>query len=98
MREFDDVYAKYFHGMLPARTTIQQIASAERNSDKEGRYPDLEQVSFIAVRNGPGHYVTRIQPRAAFINASAKAMLPRGDVAQGQIPQPSKLAPAQRPN
>jgi 2-iminobutanoate/2-iminopropanoate deaminase len=62
MREFDDVYAKYFHGMLPARTTIQQIASAERNSDKEGRYPDLEQVSFIAVRNRPGHYVTWIQP------------------------------------
>jgi len=54
VREFDDVYAKYFHGRLPARTTIQQIASGERNSDKEGRYPDLEQVSFIAVRNSPG--------------------------------------------
>jgi enamine deaminase RidA (YjgF/YER057c/UK114 family) len=55
MREFDDVYVQYFHDMLPARTTIRQIASAERNADKEGRYPDLEQVSFIAVRNRPEH-------------------------------------------
>ncbi|MFZ0951376.1 MAG: RidA family protein [Candidatus Sulfotelmatobacter sp.] len=48
--EFDDVYLKYFHGKLPARTTIQQIAPAERTPDKDGHYPDLEQVSLIAVR------------------------------------------------
>jgi enamine deaminase RidA (YjgF/YER057c/UK114 family) len=48
--EFDDVYVKYFHGKLPARTTIQQIAPAERTPDKDGHYPDLEQVSLIAVR------------------------------------------------
>jgi reactive intermediate/imine deaminase len=47
---FDDVYAKYFRGTLPARATLQQIAPAERNPDKEGHYPDLEQVSLIAVR------------------------------------------------
>jgi reactive intermediate/imine deaminase len=49
-REFDEVYVKYFHGKLPARTTIQQIAPADRNTDKDGHYPDLEQVSLIAVR------------------------------------------------
>ncbi|MGA9542991.1 MAG: RidA family protein [Candidatus Sulfotelmatobacter sp.] len=48
--EFDDVYLKYFHGKLPARTTVQQIAPAKRTPDKDGHYPDLEQVSLIAVR------------------------------------------------
>ncbi|MGA7363902.1 MAG: RidA family protein [Candidatus Sulfotelmatobacter sp.] len=48
--EFDDVYVKYFRGKMPARTTIQQIAPAERTPDKDGHYPDLEQVSLIAVR------------------------------------------------
>ncbi|MGA8503501.1 MAG: RidA family protein [Candidatus Sulfotelmatobacter sp.] len=48
--EFDDVYVKYFRGKLPARTTIQQIAPAERTPDKDGHYPDLEQVSLIATR------------------------------------------------
>jgi enamine deaminase RidA (YjgF/YER057c/UK114 family) len=50
LREFDDVYVKYFRGGLPARTTVQQIAPAPRNPDKDGHYPDLEQVSLIAVR------------------------------------------------
>ncbi|MFZ0761586.1 MAG: Rid family hydrolase [Candidatus Sulfotelmatobacter sp.] len=47
---FDEVYAKYFRDTSPARTTIQQIAPTERNPDKDGHYPDLEQVSLIAVR------------------------------------------------
>jgi len=51
MRAFDEVYVKYFHGELPARTTLQQIAPAERSPDKDGHYPDLEQVSFLAVRH-----------------------------------------------
>lgn len=50
LQEFDDVYVKYFDGNLPARTTVQQIAPAQRNPDKEGHYPDLEQVSLIAIR------------------------------------------------
>ena len=50
LREFDDVYVKYFGGELPARTTVQQIAPAQRNPDKAGHYPDLEQVSLIAIR------------------------------------------------
>jgi reactive intermediate/imine deaminase len=47
---FDEVYAKYFRGALPARTTIQQIAPADHTPDKDGHYPDLEQVSLIAIR------------------------------------------------
>src|SRR5438309_786617 len=47
---FDLVYSEYFGPMLPARTTIQQIAATERKPDKEDHFPDLEQVSLIAVR------------------------------------------------
>ena len=47
---FDPVYKEYFGTVLPARTTIQQIAPAEREPDHEGHFPGLEQVSFIAVK------------------------------------------------
>ncbi len=50
---FDKVYAEYFKGMMPARTTIEQIAPTVRNADKEDHFPDLEQVSLIAIRNRP---------------------------------------------
>jgi enamine deaminase RidA (YjgF/YER057c/UK114 family) len=53
--EFDEVYGKYFRGKLPARTTIQQLAPADRTPDKDGHYPDLEQVSLIAVRKDCHH-------------------------------------------
>jgi len=55
MRAFDEVYAKYFRGEVPARTTIQQIAPAQRSPDKDQHYPDLEQVSLIAVQNDCQH-------------------------------------------
>ena len=48
---FDEVYAQYFGSVLPARTTVQQIAPAERKPDKEDHFPGLEQVSIIAVRS-----------------------------------------------
>ena len=48
---FEKVYGKYFKGTLPAQTTIQQIRPAERKPDEEGHYPDLEQMSLIAVRS-----------------------------------------------
>ena len=51
IKAFDDVYEKYFRGELPARTTVQQIAPADRSPDKDGHYPDLEQISLIAVRH-----------------------------------------------
>jgi len=47
---FMKVYKKYFSGILPAQTSLQQIPSAERKADEEGQYPDLEQMSLIAVR------------------------------------------------
>ena len=51
---FDEVYSQYFGPVTPARTTVQQIAPAERKPDKDDHYPDLEQVSLIAVRkSGP---------------------------------------------
>jgi len=50
---FEKVYKKYFNEALPTQTTVQQIQSAERKPDEEGHYPDLEQVSLIAVRNQP---------------------------------------------
>jgi enamine deaminase RidA (YjgF/YER057c/UK114 family) len=52
---FAKVYRKYFSGILPAQTTVQQIPPAERKPDEEGHYPDLEQVSLIAVRSSSNH-------------------------------------------
>ena len=46
---FDEVYAQYFGAVPPARTTVQQIAPTQRDHDQEGHYPDLEQVSLIAI-------------------------------------------------
>jgi reactive intermediate/imine deaminase len=52
---FEKVYREYFKGNLPSQTTVQQIPSADRKPDEEERYPDLEQVSLIAVRSRPNH-------------------------------------------
>lgn len=52
---FDHVYVQYFSPLLPARTVVQQIAPADRQPDKEGHYPDLEQVSLIAIRKSLNH-------------------------------------------
>jgi reactive intermediate/imine deaminase len=51
LRAFDEVYVQYFGRVLPARTTIEQIAPEERTPDKQDHYPDFEQVSFIAIRS-----------------------------------------------
>ena len=55
VQAFDEVYAQYFSGVLPARTTIEQVAPTGRNPDKEDHHPDLEQVSLIAIRSRPIH-------------------------------------------
>ena len=48
---FSKTYAEYFRYALPVQTLLQQLPSADRAPDEEGRYPDLEQVSLIAVKN-----------------------------------------------
>jgi enamine deaminase RidA (YjgF/YER057c/UK114 family) len=55
VRAFDDVYVQYFNHVPPARTTIEQIAPAERTANKEDQYPDLEQISLIAIRGPSSH-------------------------------------------
>jgi reactive intermediate/imine deaminase len=50
--KMNGVYAQYFSkGVKPARTTVQQAAPGGREPDANGRYPTLEQVSFVAVRS-----------------------------------------------
>ena len=46
----NQLYARYFSGVFPARTTIQQIASVERTKKGNDTYPEIEQISLIAVR------------------------------------------------
>jgi reactive intermediate/imine deaminase len=53
-RTFNEVYGQYFGPIMPSSTTVQQIAPAERKADQDDHYPDLEQVSLIAVRR-PAH-------------------------------------------
>jgi enamine deaminase RidA (YjgF/YER057c/UK114 family) len=48
--QFASVYEKYFKRPLPSQTVVQQLPPAERKPDKDAHYPDLEQVSLIAVR------------------------------------------------
>lgn len=55
---FDAVYVEYFGNVTPARTTLEQIPPADRKPDKEEHYPDLEQVSLIAVRGHSGQSAT----------------------------------------
>lgn len=50
LETFDEVYRQYFDAAPPARTTVQQIAPAERKPDSEDHFPGLEQVSLIAVK------------------------------------------------
>ncbi len=53
IRDFEAMnkgYAKYFKGLPPTRTTVQQLDATDRKPDEEGRYPTLEQISLIAIR------------------------------------------------
>ena len=55
LKVFDEVYAQYFGPVMPARTTIQQIAPTERKADKDDHFPGLEQFSLIAIRRAASH-------------------------------------------
>jgi 2-iminobutanoate/2-iminopropanoate deaminase len=47
---FREIYREYFGPIMPSSTTVQQLAPTERKADQNDHYPDLEQVSLIAVR------------------------------------------------
>ena len=47
---YNEVYDQYFGPILPASTTVQQIAATERKVDENGESPEVEQISLIAVR------------------------------------------------
>jgi 2-iminobutanoate/2-iminopropanoate deaminase len=47
---FNEVYGQYFGPIMPTSTMVQQIGSSESKADQDDHYPDLEQVSLIAVR------------------------------------------------
>jgi len=47
---FNKVYAQYFKAPLPAQTIVQQVPSEDRAPDAEDRFPDLEQMSLVAIR------------------------------------------------
>lgn len=47
---FDKVFSEYFENGWPARTTLQQLPPASREPDSSGHYPDLEQMSLVAVK------------------------------------------------
>jgi reactive intermediate/imine deaminase len=44
------LYAKYFKRVAPARTTVQQIAPVVRKQKEDETYPEIEQISLIAVK------------------------------------------------
>jgi reactive intermediate/imine deaminase len=47
---FNEVYGQYVGPIMPATTMVQQIAPTSRKADQNDHFPDLEQMSLIAVR------------------------------------------------
>jgi enamine deaminase RidA (YjgF/YER057c/UK114 family) len=50
---FQKVFAEYFKGTLPAQTVVQQRPAGSRSADPQGHFPDLEQMSLIAIKSRP---------------------------------------------
>jgi 2-iminobutanoate/2-iminopropanoate deaminase len=50
---FNKVYTEYFKSPLPAQTMVQQLPSSGRSPNAQGQFPDLEQMSLIAVKQPP---------------------------------------------
>jgi len=44
------LYARFFKGIPPARTTIQQLPPVERKKRDNDTYPEVEQISLIAIK------------------------------------------------
>ena len=47
------IYAQYFPVAPPSRTTVAQVAPADRTPRDGDTFPGLEQISLIAVKHGP---------------------------------------------
>jgi enamine deaminase RidA (YjgF/YER057c/UK114 family) len=45
------IYASYFKSPFPTRTTVQQRPSVERKQNEREQWPDLEQISLVAVKS-----------------------------------------------
>jgi 2-iminobutanoate/2-iminopropanoate deaminase len=50
---FNKIYSEYFKAPLPAQTTVQQLPSSTSPPDAQGHFPDLEQMSLIAIKRAP---------------------------------------------
>ncbi len=48
--KMNGVYAKYFTGIKPTRTTVQPKAIVERKASDSGHWPKLEEISLVAVK------------------------------------------------
>ncbi len=48
--QMNRVYAMYFKPPFPTRTTVQQRPSVERKQNEREQWPDLEEISLIAVK------------------------------------------------
>lgn len=44
------IYAQYFKGVYPARTTVQQLAPVDRKKSQDEKYPEIEQISLVAIK------------------------------------------------
>jgi 2-iminobutanoate/2-iminopropanoate deaminase len=49
-QKMNKVYAEYFRGAPPTRTTVQQVPAVEAKPNAQDRWPTLEQISLIAVK------------------------------------------------
>jgi enamine deaminase RidA (YjgF/YER057c/UK114 family) len=49
------IYAQYFKGVAPVRTTIQQVDPVNRSASEDAIFPTLEQISIIAVKDSGKH-------------------------------------------
>lgn len=47
---YEEIYREYFGPVMPAGTIVQQITPVERKADQKDHFPELEQISLIAVR------------------------------------------------
>jgi 2-iminobutanoate/2-iminopropanoate deaminase len=68
---FNKVYLEYFKAPLPAETLVQQLAPTTRSPDSEGHYPDLEQMSFIAIKSPAKNQTPELKDKGSAVKLFA---------------------------